>query len=257
MSTATTNGKAKSINDFIAELSDFVLSVPLYEGDTALELLKQGKPSIEGVREYMRDFWVFGIESSQRIAAQLSHVKDWSTARCVAQAFSTETGWYISPNHMDIWVKFCGEVDVSEQELLDYEPIPETLMALHTQEYFMLHGTEEEALAAFHLGVPPGIESNVHPGLTMGGLNGGKPGNRLRDLCTGLREHYGVNEQHGTKFCDLHAEIEPFELGEAWDYIGDYIRDASQQERFRRAYQLNILGQRARERALVERIMSV
>jgi pyrroloquinoline quinone (PQQ) biosynthesis protein C len=90
----------------------------------------------------------------------------------------------------------------------------------------------------------------------MGGLNGGRPGNRLRDVCAGLRQHYGIEEKYGTKFCDLHAEIEPFELADAWNYIGQYIQDATQQARFRYAYQRNILAQRARERALVERVLS-
>jgi pyrroloquinoline quinone (PQQ) biosynthesis protein C len=248
---------ALAFDAFVRELSDFVLALPPHEGPTALQLIRDGKPSIEGVREYLRDFWVFGIESSQRIAAQLSRVRDWSTARCVAQAFSTETGWYVSPNHMSLWVEFCEEVGVSERELESYEPIPETLMCVYTQEWFMRHGTEEQALAVFHLGVPPGLEKRVHPGLTMGGLNGGRPGNRLRDVCAGLREHYGVAERHGTKFCDLHAEIEPFELGEAWDYIGRYVEDDVQQARFRYAFERNILAQRARERALVARIMGV
>lgn len=247
---------AKPVENFIAELADFVLSVPLYAGPTALELIRQGKPSIEGVREYLEDFWVFGIESSQRIAAQLSRVESWATGRCVAQAFSSETGWYVSPNHMNIWVKFCQEIGIAEGDLYRYEPIPETLMAVYTQEWFMKFGTEEQALAVFHLGVPPGVESKVHPGLTMGGLNGGRPGNRLRDVCKGLREHYGIDEKNGTKFCDLHAEIEPFELADAWSYIRDYIRDDVQQARFRHAFQLNILAQRARERALVARVMS-
>jgi pyrroloquinoline quinone (PQQ) biosynthesis protein C len=256
METAIASPEAEPLEQFVAELTDFVVSVPLYQGPTALQLIREGKPSIAGVREYLKDFWIFGIESSQRIAAQLSRIRDWSTARCVAQAFSTETGWYVSPNHMNIWEQFCEEVGISRRELYEYEPIPETLMCVYTQEYFMKHGTEEQALAVFHLGVPPGIEKKVHPGLTMGGLNGGRPGNRLRDVCIGLREHYGVEEKYGSKFCDLHAEIEPFELADAWNYIGQYLRDSTQQHRFRLAFQLNILAQRARERALVERMLS-
>ena len=45
-------------------------------------------------------------------------------------------------------------------------------------------------------------------------------------------------------------EIEPFEQAEGREYVDRWIETATQQERFRRAYQLNILAQRALDLAL-------
>jgi pyrroloquinoline quinone (PQQ) biosynthesis protein C len=242
---------------FVAELADFVLSLPAYEGPTCLELIAEGRPVVAGAREWCKDFWAFGESAVQRIAGQLSHVTDPVAFRAVAQAFSTEAGWYLTPNHMDLWAAFCADIGIPRAELEAYEPISETLMCIYTQEYWMTFGTETQALAAFHLGVPPRVRDRVSDGITMGGMGGGRVGGAgFLGLVQGFQQHYGLGAERAMEFIRLHGEIEPFELGEAWSYIRPYVRTRLQQEEFLRAYVLNVLAQRAREGALVRHIMN-
>ena len=257
-----------STEEFIDELGDFILALPPVEGVNPLAYVLTGQLTLDGVREWMKDFWSFGVTAVQRIAGQLAHTgDDPRTFRAVAQAFSTEAGYYLTPNHMEIWAEFCDEVGISRGDLECYVPIPETLMCIYTQNYFMVHGTPEESIAVFHLGVPPKIADRVSSGITMGGMGVIRSAGSLQ--MTGAGEHfnlgqmleavlesqYGVKAKSGSRFFQLHQEIEPFEQAEGWEYVERWIRTLNQQERFRRAYQLNILAQRSRELALSRHLL--
>jgi pyrroloquinoline quinone (PQQ) biosynthesis protein C len=253
---------------FIDELCDFILALPPVEGVNPLAYVLLGQLELDGVREWMKDFWAFGVTAVQRIAGQLAHTaEDPRTFKAVAQAFSTEAGYYLTPNHMDIWAEFCREAGISQQDLDDYEPIAETLMCMHTQSYFMIHGAPEESIAVFHLGVPPKIADRVSAGITMGGMGvirsagsmemtgAGEQMNLGRMLEAVLEREYGIRARAGSRFFQLHQEIEPFEQAEGWEYVDRWIETATQQQRFRRAYQWNILAQRARELALSRHLL--
>jgi pyrroloquinoline quinone (PQQ) biosynthesis protein C len=259
---------AQSSEKFIDELCEFILALPPVEGVNPLMYVLGGQLTLDGVREWMKDFWAFGVAAVQRIAGQLAHTaEDARTFRAVAQAFSTEAGCYLTSNHMDLWAEFCAEAGISRAELDQYEPIPETLMCIYTQSWHMIHGTPEESVAVFHLGVPPKIADRVSAGITMGGMGviraAGGPsmtasgeavnlGTLLEDV---LEREYGVHAHAGSRFFQLHQEIEPFEQAEGWEYVDRWIRTATQQERFRLAYQRNIVAQRAREQALSRHLL--
>jgi pyrroloquinoline quinone (PQQ) biosynthesis protein C len=254
--------------EFIDELCDFILALPPVEGVNPLAHVLTGELTIDGVREWMKDFWVFGATAVQRIAGQLAHTgEDRRTFRAVAQAFSTEAGCYLTPNHMEVWAEFCAEAGIARAELDGYEPIPETLMCIYTQSYYMIHGTPEESIAVFHLGVPPQIADRVSAGITMGGMGVVRSAGPLTMTGAGgefnlgellervLETEYGIRATSGSRFFRMHQEIEPFEQAEGWEYVGRWIATATQQERFRRAYQLNILAQRSRELALSRHLL--
>jgi pyrroloquinoline quinone (PQQ) biosynthesis protein C len=260
--------RALSPAEFIDELSDFVLALPPVEGVNPLAYVLMGQLTLDGVREWMKDFWAFGVTAVQRIAGQLAHTaEDPRTFRAVAQAFSTEAGSYLTSNHMDIWADFCAEAGISRSELDDYLPIPETLMCIYTQSYFMIHGTPEESIAVFHLGVPPKIADRVSAGITMGGMGvirsagsvsmtgAGEQFNLGEMLEAVLEREHGIRARSGSRFFQLHQEIEPFEQAEGWEYVERWIQTSTQQRRFRRAYQRNILAQRTRELALSRHLL--
>jgi len=133
-----------SRDQFIDELCDFILALPPVEGVNPLAYVLLGQLEMAGVREWMKDFWAFGVTAVQRIAGQLAHTAgDGRTFKAVAQAFSTEAGYYLTPNHMDIWAEFCGEAGISQRELDEYEPIAETLLAnVNVDGYFLEYDTE-------------------------------------------------------------------------------------------------------------------
>jgi hypothetical protein len=115
--------------------------------------------------------------------------------------------------------------------------------------------------------VPPKIADRVSAGITMGGMGVIRSAGSLQMTGSGeqfnlgqmleavLEREYGVHAQAGSRFFRLHQEIEPFEQAEGWEYVDRWIETATQQERFRRAYQLNIVAQRARELALSRHLL--
>jgi hypothetical protein len=131
----------------------------------------------------------------------------------------------------------------------------------------MIHGAPEESIAVFHLGVPPQIADRVSSGITMGGMGVIRSAGSLQMTGAGgefnlgqmlervLESQYGVRARSGSRFFQLHQEIEPFEQAEGWEYVGRWIATTTQQQLFRRAYQLNILAQRSRERALSQHLL--
>jgi len=202
-----------SREEFVDELCDFILALPPVEGVNPLAYVLLGQLELGGVREWMKDFWAFGVTAVQRIAGQLAHTSgDRRTFQAVAQAFSTEAGYYLTANHMDIWAEFCAEAGISQHELDEYEPIPETLMCIYTQAYYMIHGSAEESIAVFHLGVPPKIASQVSAGITMGGMGvirsagsmqmtgSGESFNLGQMLEAVLEREYGVRAHAGSRF---------------------------------------------------------
>src|SRR2546428_8015087 len=131
----------------------------------------------------------------------------------------------------------------------------------------MIPGNPEESIRVFHLGVPAKIADRVSAGITMGGMGVIRSAGSLQMTGSGeqfnlgqmleavLERETGVHARAGSRFFRLHQEIEPFEQAEGWEYVDRWIETTTQQERFGRAYQLNIVAQRARELALSRHLL--
>ena len=211
--------------------------------ETAFGLMIAGKASMDAVRELVRDF--IHLDATRKIAGQLTRLEDGSRAfRAIAQAFATESGGYLTRNHMEIWADFCEQaLGITREDLFTWTPPTETIASGYVTSWFLVHGAPEEAIAAFHLGPPTRVKEQMGKralGLGQGGVAGE---GLINDAMTPRRpplsvafERLGVNPDLADYFFKLHAEIEPFEQDEGWEYVPLVLQSGPQRRRFKRAY---------------------
>src|SRR5262249_3005314 len=97
----------QSYEEMEAEIGEFCLARER-PPETAFGLVISGKASLDAVRELVRDF--IHLDATRNIAGQLTRLPGGGRAfRAVAQAFATESGGYLTRNHMEIWADFCEQ----------------------------------------------------------------------------------------------------------------------------------------------------
>jgi pyrroloquinoline quinone (PQQ) biosynthesis protein C len=243
-----------------AELGQFCLALER-PAETAFGLVISGKASMDAVRELVKDF--IHLDATRNIAGQLTRLDDGSRAfRAVAQAFATESGGYLTRNHMEIWADFCERaLGITREDLFTWVPPTETIASGHVTSWFLVHGAPEEAIAAFHLG-PPTAAKEAMGKRALGLGQGGVAGEGLINAAMSPRrpplsvafERMGVDPDLADYFFKLHAEIEPFEQDEGWEYVPTVLHDADQRRRFKRAYIEKILSERRKDEGLLRRM---
>jgi pyrroloquinoline quinone (PQQ) biosynthesis protein C len=253
-------GDEQTYEEMEAELGEFCLALER-PAETAFGLVISGKASMEAVRELVRDF--IHLDATRNIAGQLSRLDGGGRAfRAVAQAFATESGGYLTRNHMEIWADFCEQaLGITREDLFAWLPPTETIASRYVTSWFLVHGAPEEAIAAFHLGPPTSVKERMGKralGLGQGGVAGE---GLIVDASTPRRpplsvafERLGVNPDLADYFFKLHAEIEPFEQDEGWEYVPTVLRNAEQRRRFKRAYMEKILSERRKDWGLLRRM---
>ena len=250
----------QSYEDMEAELGEFCMALER-PAETAFGLMISGKASMDAVRELVKDF--IHLDATRNIAGQLTRLDAGGRAfRAVAQAFATESGGYLTRNHMEIWADFCEQaLGITREDLFTWVPPTETIASRYVTSWFLVHGAPEEAIAAFHLGPPTKVKEQMGKralGLGQGGVAGE---GLINDAMTPRRpplsvafERLGVDPDLADYFFKLHAEIEPFEQDEGWEYVPTVLHDAGQRRRFKRAYIEKILSERRKDEGLLRRM---
>jgi hypothetical protein len=85
---------------------------------------------MDAVRELVKDF--IHLDATRNIAGQLTRLDaDGRAFRAVAQAFATESGGYLTRNHMEIWADFCEQaLGITREDLFSWTPPTETIAPL-------------------------------------------------------------------------------------------------------------------------------
>jgi pyrroloquinoline quinone (PQQ) biosynthesis protein C len=258
--TSRGNGAEQSYEDMEAELGEFCMALER-PAETAFGLMISGKASMDAVRELVKDF--IHLDATRNIAGQLTRLDDGGRAfRAVAQAFATESGGYLTRNHMEIWADFCERaLGITRQDLFEWTPPTETIASRYVTSWFLVHGAPEEAIAAFHLGPPTAVKEKMGK-RALGLGQGGVAGEGLIDSAMTPRrpplsvafERLGVDPDLADYFFKLHAEIEPFEQDEGWVYVPTVLEHAAERRRFKRAYIEKILSERRKDEGLLRRM---
>ena len=253
-------GPEQTYEEMETELADFCLALER-PAETAFGLIISGKASMDALRELVKDF--IHLDATRNIAGQLTRLDDGSRAfRAVAQAFATESGGFLTRNHMEIWADFCERaLGITREDLFAWTPPTETIASHYVTSWFLVHGAPEEAIAAFHLG-PPTKAKEAMGSRALGLGQGGVAGEGLINAAMSSRrspislafERMGVDPDLADYFFKLHAEIEPFEQDEGWAYVPTIVHHAEQRHRFKRAYIEKILSERGKDGGLLRRM---
>ncbi len=200
------------------------------------------------------------MDATRNIAGQFTRLPEGRALRAIAQAFATESGGYLTRNHMEIWADFCEQaLGLTRADLFQWDPPTETIAGAYVTKWFLVHGSPEEAIAAFHLGPPTKVKEQMGKralGLGQGGAAGEglllpKPG---KHPLTAAFERLGVDPDLADYFFKLHREIEPFEQDEGWEYVSEVLVTGHQRRLFKRAYVTKILSERRKDEGLLKRM---
>jgi hypothetical protein len=70
-------------------------------------------------------------------------------------------------------------------------------------------------------------------------------------------ERMGLDPDLAEYFFRLHAEIEPFEQDEGWEYVPTVLETGPERRRFKRAYIEKILSERRKDEGLLRRMKAM
>jgi pyrroloquinoline quinone (PQQ) biosynthesis protein C len=145
------------------------------------------------------------------------------------QNLADETGFAGDRNHVDMKVEWARQMGISDDELLSYRPLPETVGSVFTSLYYMRR-SYEEGLAAFGWAGERFAASTGYAKL----------------MYEGLRDHYGQDVEN----FKVHAYAEE-DHGAQADYLLRRVAiTADQQRRIRRAVEHVLCLRNARTVAL-------
>jgi len=249
-------GDDQSYEELEDELAEFCLALSR-PTETALGLLLSGRASLEATKELVKDF--IHLDATRNIAGQLSHVFRGKAYRAIAQAFATESGGFLTRNHMEIWADFCEQaLGITRADLFHWIPPTETIAGQYVTKWFLVHGAPEEAIAAFHLGPPTSVKEKMGKralGLGQGGVAGeGLIESSTKNTLSAAFQRLGIDADLADYFFRLHREIEPFEQDEGWEYVPEVLTTGAQRRAFKRAYITKILSERRKDEGLLRRM---
>ena len=145
------------------------------------------------------------------------------------QNLADETGYAGDRNHVDMKVEWAHQLGISDDELLAYRPMPETVAVVYTSLYFMRR-SYEEGLAAFGWAGERFAASTGYAVL----------------MYEGTRDHYGLEVEN----FNVHAYAEEDHGRMADLLLRQVSQTADQQRRVRSAIEHTLLVRNARTVAL-------
>jgi len=145
------------------------------------------------------------------------------------QNLADETGYTGDENHVDMKIKWARQLGITDDELLSYRAMPESIGAVFTTLYYMRR-SYEEGLAAFG----------------WAGERFAASTNYAKMMYEGMRDHYGIEVEN----FKVHAYAEEDHGRQADFLLRQVVNTAGQQRRVRRAVEHVLVCRNARTAAL-------
>jgi pyrroloquinoline quinone (PQQ) biosynthesis protein C len=229
--------EAQSVDQYLASIDAFIAEHNPYSQNKVIAAIGDGSASIEVVRRYVKELYYLGVWMTPEFALLIANSPDTDALSMDhsehfahwTQNFADETGFLRDPNHVDMKVTMCRQFDISDEELLSYVPMAETIGSTHTLLYYCRR-SYEEGLAAFG-----------YARERVAGTSG-----YAETIYNGLAKHYGVK----AKNMEVHAYAEEEHGDRALDLFRKVLLTAGIQKRCRRAIEHTILTNESRSLAM-------
>jgi pyrroloquinoline quinone (PQQ) biosynthesis protein C len=228
---------ALPVDEYLRSLDAFIEEHNPYRQNKVIAAIGNGSASIEIVKRYAKELYYLGLWMTPEFALLVANAPDsdslgLETSEHYAhwcQNYADETGYLRDPNHVQMKVEMCKQLDISEEELRSYVPIAETIGSVYTLLYYCRR-SYEEGLAAFG-----------YARERVAGLSG-----YADTIYSGLAKHYGIK----AKNMEVHAYAEPEHGDKALELFCKSVITADLQRRCRRAIEHTILTNEWRARAM-------
>lgn len=228
---------AKPVEEFMAELDAIIASHDPYRVNRIIGAIGEGRVSVEIVKRYAKELYYLGRWMTPEFALLIANAPDTDSLKLDTsehyfhwcQNFADECGYLGDPNHVGMKVEHCRQLGITDEELLAYVPMPETVGSVHTLLYYM-RCSYEEGLAAFG-----------YARERVAGRSG-----YAATLYDGLSKHYGMT----VKNYAVHAYAEGEHGDKAAELLRRVVGGAYVQQRVRSAVKNTIVTNEWRSHAL-------
>lgn len=230
------SGQALPVDEFMADLERLLKEIATTR-NLVWERVADGTLSEEYLKRLCKEYYFLGKWYTTEFGTLVSNAVDCDALDLGSsehflhwlQNLADETGFAGDRNHVDMKIEWAHMLGISDEELLAYRPIPETVASVFTSLYFMRR-SYEEGLAAFGWAGERFAASTGYAKL----------------LYEGMREHYDMDVEN----FKVHAYAEE-DHGAMADYLLRKVSvTADQQRRIRRAVEHVMIVRDARTRAL-------
>ena len=229
--------QALPVDEFLAELDAFIEAHSPYTQNKVVPAIGQGEASLDVVKRYAMELYYLGLWMTPEFPLLIANAPDTDAFTMDdsehyahwAQNFADETGYLRDPNHVLMKVEYTRALQIPDEELKSYLPMPETIGSVYTLLYYCRR-SYEEALGA--LG---------YARERAAGMSG-----YAKTLYEGLATYYGVK----VKNLEVHAYAETEHGDKALALMQRSCITPSVQARVRRAVQHTILTNEMRTFAL-------
>lgn len=227
---------ALPIDEFMAGLEALQAEVAT-EKNRVWERVADGTLSIEYLKRLCKEYYFLGKWYTSEFGSLVANAPDVDALDLATsehfghwiQNLADETGYAGDRNHVDMKVEWARMLGISDQELLSYRAMPETIGSVFTTLFYMRR-SYEEGLAAFG----------------WAGERFAASTNYARLMYEGMRDHYGLEVEN----FKVHAYAEE-DHGRQADYLLRQVAStAGQQRRIRRAVEHVLICRNARTAAL-------
>jgi pyrroloquinoline quinone (PQQ) biosynthesis protein C len=230
------NGPALPVDEFMARLEALQTEIAT-EKNLVWERVADGTLSIELLKRLAKEYYFLGKWYTSEFGSLVSLAPDLDALDLATsehfvhwlQNLADETGFAGDRNHVDMKLDWARMLGLTDDELLGYRAMPESIGSVFTTLYYMRR-SYEEGLAAFGWAGERFAASTDY----------------ARKMYEGMRDHYGIEVEN----FKVHAYAEA-DHGDAADYLlRQVVVTAGQQRRVRRAIEHVLVCRNARTIAL-------
>ena len=205
--------------------------------------------------------------STPRATSPASSSRQTDAARvpAIAQAFATESGGYLTRNHMEIWADFAEQaLGITREELFRWTPPTETIASRYVTRGSWCHGPPEEAIAAFHLGPPTALARSGSARAPSASARAASPAR----ACSSPRRRRGIRSPPRstgsasiptwpTTSSACIARSSRSSRTRGGNTCPTVVRTGPQRQAFKRAYITKILSERRKDEGLLRRMKAL
>ena len=230
------NRDALPVDEFMAGLEALQSEIAT-EKNLVWERVADGTLSMELLKRFAKEYYFLGKWYTTEFGSIVSNAPDVDALDLATsehfmhwlQNLADETGFAGDHNHVDMKIEWARQLGITDDELLSYGAMPESIGSVFTTLFYMRR-SYEEGLAAFGWAGERFAASTGY----------------AKKMYEGMREHYGIDVEN----FKVHAYAEE-DHGAAADYLLRQVAiTAGQQRRIRRAVEHVLVCRNARTVAL-------
>jgi pyrroloquinoline quinone (PQQ) biosynthesis protein C len=176
--------RAQPVDEYLRDLDALIVETMAGARDKLTPAIGAGKASRDVVTRLALEYYYLGKWMTPEFPLLIATAPDTDALRLDAsehyqhwaQNFADESGYLGDPNHVDMKVEFCKQVGLSDQQILDYSPLAETIGMVFTHNFYIRRSYEE------------GLATLGFAGERLAARSG-----YAKVLYEGLRDHYGLD----------------------------------------------------------------